>query len=158
MDYNIEEVDLFDKFNEFGLIKSDTIVFIPENIEEVSKKEDFIFSDSLVDVKKLFRINQININEFDGTPKQYRSRKNADWFGPAIFISLSMISQNPDIVSIALNVLSNYITDFFKGSFGNKTVKLDIYVETHKGKKVKKIIYNGNSEGLKNLPEIIKSL
>lgn len=68
-----------------------------------------------------------------------------------------MLSENSTVVSIALNVLSNYLTDFFKGSFSEKKVKIEIYVEERKDVKFKKITYEGGVEGIKELENIIKA-
>ena len=54
--------------------------------------------------------------------------------------------------SIALNIISNYLTDWFKGAFGNNKVKLDIVIEATG---CKRIHYEGNVEGLKQIEGII---
>ena len=69
-----------------------------------------------------------------------------------------MLSENPNVVSIALNLLSSYIYDRFKGTTGSKKVKLEIYVEVKKNKSVKKIVYDGDASELDKLKEIIKNL
>ena len=88
----------------------------------------------------------------------YRTRKSADIYLPAMFFGLSQITENPTIVSVSLNVLSNYIYDICKGTSGKKTAHVDLYLETKEKGKVKKISYNGSVEGLKELPEIIKAM
>ncbi|HTL06642.1 MAG TPA: hypothetical protein VL307_00250, partial [Chitinophagaceae bacterium] len=142
MDYKIEEVKILDKLEELGLALPSGLTFFPENLEVVTNKKDFIFTDSLLDVNKIFSKNNISIATLGGDSDLYRSRKNADIYLPAIFFSLSLISENSSIISISLNVLSNYISDFLKGSFGKNRSHLDFYVEKEKGK-VKKISYNG---------------
>ncbi|WP_299212550.1 hypothetical protein [uncultured Dokdonia sp.] len=158
MNYKIEESNLLEKLSELEIEIPESLTFLPENISEVSNKSDFIFADSTTDFKKVFRLNNLGATELNSDSSIYRSRKSADYYGPAIFISLSMLSENQHLIAIAINVASEYCKDFFKGTIGKKKVKLDIYVETHKKKTVKKISYEGDSEGIKDLTEIIKSL
>ncbi|MCG9792638.1 hypothetical protein [Flavobacterium algicola] len=157
MNYTIEDSPLLEKFTEFNLSKPEAITFLPENIELAQSNNEFFFADSTVDLRKLLRLNSIETAELISITNSY-NRKSADFYGPAVFISLSLLTQNPDLVSIALNLISNYIYDHFKGKTGSKNVKLEIYVETKKNKTIKKINYDGNADGLSQLNEIIKSL
>lgn len=158
MTHTIVESNFLDKLTELQIEKPETFTFVPENIIDSKTPEDFIFSDSLIDVKKVFKHNNIDISELNNNSAKYRSRKSADFYAPSIFLGLTLLTENPDVISVGLNVLSEYIADFLKGSLGKKEVQLDIYVETKKNKIVKKITYNGNAEGIKALDKIIKKL
>jgi hypothetical protein len=157
MNYIIEDSDLFTKISSLNLSIPESITFLPENIEKVNNENELIFADSTIDIRKLFRLNSVETTELIPISKSY-NRKAADFYGPAIFVSLSMLSENPNVVSVALNLLSSYIYDRFKGTTGSKKVKLEIYVETKKNKAVKKIIYDGDASELHKLKDIIKTL
>lgn len=157
MDYKIEEIDLDEILNKLAIEFPSNLCFFPENIDSAKNRDAFIFTDSIVDIIKIFRQNNLEFSTLGGESYLVRSRKSADFFVPALFFSLSLITENPAIVTVSLSVLANYITDFFKGSFGQKRVNLDIYVETDGKKKIKKIIYNGDIEGIEKLEDIIKS-
>ena len=90
----------------------------------------------------------------EGDQTVYRELRGADWFGPVLFYSIGTYIQNRDVVSISLGVISNYITDIFKGSFSKPRVRLGIVVEVEKGRKYKKISYEGPVEGLSKLAEL----
>jgi len=158
MDYRIEEIELAGYIDKLGIDYPEGLCFFPENIDSAKDKSDFIFTDSVSDLSKVFKQNSINISKLGGDSNLLRSRKNADFFVPAIFFSLSLVSENPAIVSLSLSVLANHITDFFKGSFSRKKVNLDIYVETIGKKKIQKIAYSGSVEGIEKLAEVIKSI
>ena len=158
MDYKIEDINLQAKLEELNLKIPSTLTFFPENIEEVKQKEDFVFTDSMLDLNKIFRQENLDITVLGTDTELYRTRKNADIYLPAIFFSLSLVTENPSIVSISLNVLSNYIYDLCKGSFGKKTAKVEFYIETEKEGKIRRISYSGDSEGLKDLSKIIKAM
>lgn len=158
MDYKIEEIELAGYIEKLGIDYPKELCFFPENIDSAKDKTDLIFTDSVSDLSKVFKQNNINASRFGGDSTLLRSRKNADFFAPALFFGLSLINENPAIVSLTLSVLANYITDLFKGSFNRKKVNLDIYVETTGEKKIHKISYSGNIEGIEKLAGVIKSL
>lgn len=158
MDYKIDEIDIKGIFKKLDIEFPSNLCFFPENIDSVKDKAEFVFADSISDLHKVFRQNQIEFSTLGGESSLLRSRKNADFFAPALFFSLSLISENPTIVSVSLSILANYITDFFKGSFGRKKVNLEIYIETVGKRKIKKISYSGDFEGMVKLESVIKSL
>lgn len=158
MDYKIDELNLNNKLEELGLSLPPTISFFPENFETVGAKEEFIFTESMVDLNKVFKQSNINLEVFGGDTELYRSRKNADIYLPAVFLSLSLISENPNLVSVSLNILSSYVYDRLKGSFGKKTAHVELYIETKEKGKIKKVSYKGEASGIKDLEKVIKAL
>jgi hypothetical protein len=159
MEYKIEELDISNKLIELGITLPEKIAFFPENLDIANTKSDFIFTDSLLDLKKIFhQENDISIETLGQDTELYRSRKSSDIYLPAMFLGLSLISENSTLVSVSLNVLSNYVYDFCKGTVGNKTAHIDLYIETKEKGKIKKISYKGNVEGLKDLEKIIKEM
>jgi hypothetical protein len=158
MNYKTDEVEIVNRLNQWNIDLPNDVVFFPENLQLAEQKGDFIFSDAVADLSKVFKQNGIKAITLGGDPKIFRSRKYADWFGPALCFSLTLVTENPTIISVSLNVLSNYVTDFFKGINGEKRARLEIYLETKGKKKYKRITYNGPPEGIKDLEKVIKSL
>ena len=158
MDYTINDVEINEFLNKLGIEYPQELCFFPENIDSAKNRSELIFTDSISDISKVFKQQDINISRIGGESSLLRSRKNADFFVPALFFSFALISENPSVVSLSLSVLANHITDFFKGRFGRKKVNLDIYVETSKTKNIKKISYNGNVDGIERLADLIKSI
>ena len=78
-----------------------------------------------------------------------------DWFGPTIFIPLMVISQNSNVVSLCLNIISNYVYDLFKGKNKDPSVNCSFIYEDKKKKK--KIEYEGPVSGLKEIKKIMKA-
>jgi hypothetical protein len=159
MDYKVENYNKFlEILEDYKIEIPDTFAFIPENFTSATNTNSFIFPDSLSDLNKIFRLTQIPLVKLTTEPPKYRSRKNADLIVPTLFISFSLFSNDTILVSLAFNVLSNYITDFFKGTFNKRKVKFEIIIETKKHTEISKISYEGDSEGLKDLESIIKTL
>ena len=117
MDYKIEDLDISKRLDELGLALPESLTFFPENFDTAKAKGYFVFTDSMLDLTKIFQQdNSISIPAFGQDTELYRSRKSADIYLPAIFFGLSQITENSTIVSVSLNVLSNYIYDLCKGN------------------------------------------
>ena len=159
MNYKVVE---FNKIREFlgetEIISEDSFLFLPENLFETNEHEKFIYSETATDLKKVFKSMQVPILYFSKDKPLFRSRKSSDWFGPTIFIGFSLIANNPQIIGISMNLISSYLYDFLKGTISSKKVKFEIIVERKKGKEYKKISYDGNIEGIKELEKVINSL
>ena len=61
-------------------------------------------------------------------------------------------------MSVALNVIADYITNFFRGISGERVVKLSIIVEKTDKKTCKRISYDGPVEGLNDLLELVRTI
>ena len=142
----------------FGCNCPTGICILPENFETASKVEDFIYRSEAATVKTLFRLNKISIDLLGDQGAGYIQNNSFDWVAPTIFISATVISNDPNIVSIGISVLANYITDALKGFSGSKRVKLSVVVEKKGGKEFKKISYEGDVDGMDKLMEIIKEV
>jgi len=138
----------------------DGLALLPTNFESATSITEFRQVSEAATVKTLLRNASIPYSElFDKSKKPpYVQNNSFEWVAPTIFVSAGLISGNANYLSVALNVLSNYATDFFKGISGGKSVKLEIVVEKTKSKTCKKITYQGGIEGLKDLPEIIREI
>lgn len=159
MSYKIESFENFYvRIKDLNCKLPETLSFLPENFSEANSPTDFIYSDTVNDVIKIFRTNEIMASVLDETNPRFRTRKNNDWLGPGIFIGFSLLTENSYLVTMALNVLSNYLTDLFKGSIQSRSVKFELVIETRKNVEFKKITYDGGVEGIIELVEIIKSL
>jgi|SRR5690606_19621231 len=158
MNYTVEEYKIEDSLEKLGLSLPEKISFFPENVLTAEKKDDFIFTDNMVELKKHFKLYQLELSVLGGDTELYRSRKNADIYLPAIFFSLSAIAENSAVVSVSLNVLSNYLYDALKGTIGKKKAHVEFYIETKEKGKVKKIDYKGDVEGLKGIEKVIKAM
>lgn len=133
------------------------IALLPRNFEDAGSREDLLHESSAPTVRILLRQAGISETplELEGEKFPERSEKDFErWIAPIIFVSGAFLTQNPHAIALALGVISNYLTDFFKGIPSGKRVTLDVVVETSL-KKYKKVHYEGPPEGLRELPSII---
>ncbi len=136
------------------------LALLPINFETAGSKDELIHEDTTPTVRKLWRKSGVTETkiEKEGEKIPYEQRKSIELAIPTVFVSWALFSQDPNMISIALNIISNYATDFFKGISGEKKVKFDIVVEQNENHKSKIIHYEGEIEGLSKLPEVIKEL
>ena len=159
MNYIVEEYqDFKDLLNKYDLNINTEFCFLPENLTDAGKTSNFIYSEESTELRKIFKESDILIGYLTSEKPLLRSRKSADWFGPALFIGFYTLTNNPQIISIGLNILSNYLYDFFKGTIGDKKIKFEIIIENKKEKEYKKIKYEGSIEGMSKLENVIKAL
>jgi len=157
MEYKIEDIELNNSLEKLSIQNISDLAFLPENLNIADNVNEFIFTESVVELNKYFQAENINIQILGGEPKLLRSRKNADIYLPPIFIASSIISNNPNIVSIVLNIVSSYIYDNIKGKLGKKIAQIELFIEKKEKGKYLKIDYKGDIEGLKQIEKIIKS-
>ena len=150
-------INVREKATALGGAVTEKIALIPINFESADSAEDLLQPSEAATVKTLFRINQIPLDDlFPTTQKpRYVQNNGFEWVAPTIFVGSSLMSANPELMSLALDVLASYITDFFKGMSGEKTVKLELIVETSKDYTCKTLRYEGSVSGISELKEEI---
>jgi len=155
-----EYIDVQQRAVELGCNVPTKLAFLPINFEEAKINDDLVFEDSVLTLRKLWRKAGIAETRIEKEGKQisYEQKKSLDVILPTVFISFSLLSQNPTLVTLALSIISNYVTDFFKGMIGERKIMIDIVVEQDEEKKSKRIRYEGNAEGLTTLAQVIKEL
>ena len=132
---------------------------LPINFESVNSATEFRQVSEAATVKTLLK--SANLPNSEIVPPERRPpyiHNNAmEWFGPTLFISANLVSQNPEYVTMAFDVIASYITDLMRGFGSGRKAKLDIVVEQSKDNSCKKISYEGPPEGLRDIPEIIRA-
>ncbi|MFV8334730.1 hypothetical protein ACNQF7_01445 [Flavobacterium sp. RSP29] len=156
MSHTIEHFDPGKESDLLECVTNNDLIFLPENLE--ADALEYVYPESTSDLRKIFRANNLSAFYLCSDKPMLRARKSADWFGPTLFINYAILTENPDLISISLNLISSYLYDFFKGSPNNKNVKFEIVIQNKKEKGFQKIKYEGNIEGIKELSGIIKQL
>jgi len=85
-------------------------------------------------------------------------KKDASLLLPTIVIGAGVMAQNPEAITIALNVVSNYISEFFYGTFGRKRVRFDVVAVDEGRTTARRVRYDGDPDGLPGVAEIVKAL
>lgn len=153
-------INVPEKLLELELNSIENITLLPFNFESAITRDDLVYDNSVKTIRTLFRNANLPDERIEKTeePIGYRQLNHLEWLAPTFFITSSLLTQDPTLVSIALSVVGNYLTDFFKGMTGNKKVKIEIVIEKEKGKTYKKVTYEGDGKDLHELSEIIKNI
>lgn len=88
-------------------------------------------------------------------PKTLVEQRSGEWFGPIILITSSLLSSNSALVSVLCGVISNYLTDFFKGKPDEPVVKIKVLYKETKSSKTTEISYEGDIQGIETLERSI---
>ena len=156
MDIEREEIEL-----DYPIPATDKAVFIlpQEKNIEYKQKQYVLYAETAPAVLKMLRNNGIGTDLAYGNTEEiiYRENRSIDWFAPTLLFMGTAITQNPELVSITLNVISSYLYDIFKGKKEDPNVHCKFAVKTE-GKKVKSIKYEGAVSGLKDVASIIQEL
>jgi hypothetical protein len=152
-------LDVQMRLSELGLPSATGLTLLPTNLSSAPTAGDLLQASEAATVRSLFRSAGLGFAELPDRAHGIRYVQNnaADWVGPIIFVAGSLWSQNPLAVSVALNVISNYLTDFFKGA-KTRTAKLDFIVEKTKDSTYKHLTYEGDIEGIAALEKVIRGL
>lgn len=142
--------------NEAKLSDND-VVLLNDSTFQYEGKQKYLYPKTTGTIIKLLKNNNIPI--IYGCDKNnicYADNRSIDWVSPIIVVTAGMLLQNPTLNSVIINLISNYLYDLFKGKTDTPTIKFNyIYKDSKKCKKVK---YEGNIEGLLEIPELIKKV
>jgi hypothetical protein len=153
-------VDVKKQAAKLGHTITDGIVLLPSSFEVAQSRNDLVYAASTDTVRKLLVQAGVPAATLEQDGQEYpRTAQHAlEWIGPVILIGASVVSQNPEIVSITLGVISNYLTDWFRGEpKENRRVSLKIVKQTKDGD-YKTVEYNGPIEGLHEVGGIVDRL
>lgn len=157
----IEEETLADfreKLQRLGAASLNEISVVPDNIAVVSSVLELVQSSESDTVRSILNQHRIPHQDIfqDDDGVVYHQNYSDDWFGPSILIPVAALIQNPNVVSVVLGLITNYLYDIFKRGRG-QTVKLNIIKETAAGE-FRRISYDGPVEGMAELAEIVNRI
>lgn len=156
-------LDVGQRASDLGLKAPEGACILPRGFAGAKDARELVHESSVLDLKILFREADLPITAYqpDGAKIPYLQENDITWVGPVLFFSAASISQNPHIVSVALSVIANYVTDLFKGLPPPARVKLSVVVETHTPKTTtvtKKIDFDGPPDKLSEINGLIKDI
>jgi hypothetical protein len=148
-------IRVVDRVAQLGCQMPTGIALMPENFDSATVREALVVRGEASTIRKLLRMNQLPVDDFmpDGEKSGFIHNKSHDW-AAFIFVSAALLSSNPNAVSVALGVVSNYLTEMFKG-LPDRKIKLDIVVERKGDRVCKKLTYEGSAPGLSEIAETI---
>jgi hypothetical protein len=134
------------------------LTLLPLNFDSASSIGDLRHASETSTIRKLLIQENLPFRDLveRGQRPPYIKNKSSDLILPTLYFSAVSLSQNPLLVSIALNIISNYVYDCFRGRGAGRTVKLHIVAEDAKKGRFRQIAYEGTEEGLSTLADAIR--
>jgi len=162
-DYEVtisDYIDVASQAEALGCNIPSGIALLPRNFQTTTNKSELFHESSAPTVRTLWR--QAGITETPLESKYERFLTVSEhglevWVGPTILVTAAWLSQNPEVLSVGLGVISEYLADVFRGLHRRPKVSLSVVVEKGKGK-CRRVEYQGSVDGLKELPPIIDKL
>ena len=159
-------IDVSSKLEELGCSWSEGIGILPERFDTCTSTDGFTLLSRARAVARLFEENHIPVSVIkkEGQSLQHLYTASAEWstgVGPTLFVSAALLAENPHIISLALSVLANLLTDFFKGAKEKSNAAVEIVVEKEEkdGSKIcKKFRLEADPEVLRISSETIKQI
>jgi hypothetical protein len=152
-------LDLTKKLKEFDFVYPKSLAILPTNLDSAESKKDLVNSDSTSTVRILWRkagVVETPIEDRNTIPELHQ--ESFEWVGPTIIFAATLIAGNPELVELAIAVISDYLTEWLRGIVKEeRKAKLRIVAQTKTGS-YRDIHYDGDVEGLKELPKVIRSL
>lgn len=153
-------IDVKNKCKKLGCNLPTNLTILPRNFVSAESKDQLLNEGTATTVKVLLRNAGIKETPLEKTGEKINGivEEGFDWIGPTLFLSSALLMQNQLLIDLALGVIANYLTDFFKGiPDEKKNVKLNVVIETKTGNH-KEVKYEGPVEGLKEVPKVVRSL
>lgn len=154
-----DHVSISEKLKHFGISSvPNGLAILPSNLgtaKSIEELRQHVESDTVRTLLKASKIPYVEIFDEDNQPS-YLQQYGFEWFGPTLFISAGLLSQNPNVLSITLGIITNYLYDLFKGTKSSKA-SLDVIIQQADGS-CKEVHYSGPPDGLSDIAEIVKAL
>lgn len=157
-------LDVEQRASDLGLKAPEGACILPRHFAHSKDAGELCHESSALDLKTLFRQADLPITVYqpDGTKIPYLQENDITWVGPVLFFSAAAIGQNPHIVSVALSVIANYVTDLFKGLPQPARARLSVVIETTATKTTtkttKKIEFDGPPEQIPEIKALIEDI
>lgn len=152
-----EYIEVPPKLASLGCREPLSVTLLPRNFATAQTFGELVHESNCATVRTLLRSAGIEEKriEHEGAKIPYVQENDFTWVGPILFFAAAEVSRNPEIISVALGVIANYLTDFFRGIPGGRRVTFDVVIEQTRSKKTVRVHYDGSPEGFKELPEAI---
>lgn len=150
-------VDVVERCTALGLGAPDGLSFLPRNLATATSRGDLLHESAVMTLRVLFRQGGVTEDRVDrdGIRIPVIQENAADLLLPTLCVGSLLMSDNPNAVNIALNIIASYAVDFFKGLGGNRGVKFSIVIKEDSGGLYKHYKYSGSPEGIKELTKLI---
>lgn len=147
--YELKNVEVLGVQNE--------ITILPTYIQNSSGKS--IYTKETISFIKYLNQNKLRTGLSETNPENflYQDNKSIDWISPIIFIGNAIIT-NPDGIKLLIDTISYYVSEKLEHIQNSKAKCTFIYEDRNSPSSYKKITYEGDIAGLKDVNDIVSSM
>ena len=145
---------------ELGCALPNGLAFLPDNFSHSETAQDLLIRGEATTLTKVLAGGGIPVAQLNGNDARTRfiHNKSHDWAMPALMFTAESLRDNPDLASVVIDLIKDYVKDLFKGLANEKAIKADIVVEKNSDGTFQKISYEGNADGLDTLAQMIRDI
>ena len=149
-------VDVDARATALGLNSPTGLCFLPRNLEDAATASDLLYEGDIASLRVLLRQAGVTETRLEpsGTRVPVLKQKNVELVVPTLCVAAAILTENPAAVNIALGVIANYATDFFKGMGGEKRVRFSIVIKDKAAGRYKRFKYSGDPSGIKDFAKL----
>lgn len=145
---------------ELGSRLPEGLVFLPTNFANAAAGDELRFLSEASTIAKILRGSGVSITRLSGRDhhEAFIHNRNQDWALPMIYIGSELLKQSPDMVTLALSALQDYVLEKFKGLTSSQTITAEVVIEDRRRKQTKRISYEGPPDGFREFTAMVKKL
>ena len=154
-------VDVKRRAEELGCNVPTELAILPRNFDSAGSKGELVHQNPVPTIRVLWRragLSETRIEKQGDRFPFVKEKEFGGWLGPVIFVGSSLLTREPDALSVALGVIAGYIGGWYAMLSTEQKVKLDVVVELPGDGGYKRIEYEGDVEGLRGLPPVALEL
>lgn len=151
--------DVRARAREMGLPDVEDLAMLPGGLDQAAEPIGLYHESEAATLRKFFAEQGLLMQELASSRElEIDVKKSADWIAPVIFVGSAIWSENEHVVSLAVDLLSSYISEFIAGVRPKIPVKLTFIVERTKQRDFKQVTFEGTVEGMKELRTILRQV
>jgi hypothetical protein len=122
---------------------------LPRGFETATAVTDLKHECSALDLRVLLRQENIALTIYqpDGVTIPYLQENDNTWVGPTLFFGVTILTQQPELISVALSVIANFLTEHFRGRPEPGRARFSVIRETTETKTTKKVTNRYDFDG-----------
>ncbi len=128
---------------------------------KISDEGIYTYQESVSTVLKILQTNSLPVKLAKGDFQciHLQSWNSYEWFGPFLLFSATVLSSDPTIITVTLNIISNYLSNiFFKHQPTSEEPQATLGIIIEGSSSTKKINYSGPVSGIKEIKNIVKGI
>jgi hypothetical protein len=146
------------RLSELGLNPAVGICIVPSNLFVAGNRDELFVPPTAPDIKTLLRQAGVTLDKIEpeGTRILLRDDRDSTLILPILFFATAQLSNSVALVNVALGVVANYVTDYFRGKVGGGRVIFSVVHEKNSNKTATKISFDGPPEDFGKVIDVLK--